>query len=392
MLIPIMIIVSAGVCYVWAGTLIMTAIFGRHVQTLDRLPAELPPGHDTWPRLSIVVPACNEADTVEPAMRTLLAQDYPNLEIIAVEDRSTDGTRAVLQRLAAENSRLTLVPIDTLPDGWLGKNHALAAGADRATGEFILFADADVHMESSALRRAVAKMVADRLDHFTVGAEMIAHNWWERAVLSFFFFLFFARYRPWRLADPRSSAHIGIGAFNMVRAEPYRNAGGHHALAMEVIDDLMLGKMMKRSGGPCDFAMSAGMVRVRWVEGLSGLVRGLEKNAFAAFNFNPVLATIAVVCGWLFGCWPPIGLILGIVVDSLPLLLINLLSLISMPAAAWIFGGDKSIKFHHTLGYPVGASLMSFAILRSMHLTLRRGGIAWRGTFYPLATLRRPRH
>jgi hypothetical protein len=378
--------VSCAVFLVWATTLAEAMLSGRRLAPLGRVPPSDPPS-GSWPTLSVVVPACNEAATIEPAMRTLLAQDYPDLEIVAVEDRSTDATRAILQRLAAEDPRLQLVPIDELPPGWLGKNHALATGAVRARGEILLFTDADVHLEPGALRSAVDRMLADRLDHFTMGAEMIAHNWWERSLLGFFAALFLTRYRPWRMANPRSRAHIGIGAFNMVRAEPYNAAGGHQALALEVIDDVKLGKLMKDAGGRCGFVSGIGQVRVRWVAGTAGLVRGLEKNSFAAFDFKPWQTVIAVLLMLPFAWWPWIGLAVG----PPPARWICLATLACMAVASQLFACDRRAEFHHALGYPAAAAVVAYTILRSMVVTLRRGGIDWRGTFYSLETLRRAR-
>ncbi|MEK7768052.1 MAG: glycosyltransferase family A protein, partial [bacterium] len=140
-------------CGWWAG---MALVIRRHVAGLRSLGDEAAPEPAAWPRLSVLVPACNEADTLEPALETLLRSDYPDLEVILVDDRSTDGTGAVVDRLAARDARIVPVHVAALPPGWLGKVHAMHVALPHATGEWLLFSDADVHAAPDTIRRAVA--------------------------------------------------------------------------------------------------------------------------------------------------------------------------------------------------------------------------------------------
>ena len=168
------------------------------------------------PRLSIITAARNEARRIEVALTSLLRLDYPALEIIAVNDRSTDETGAILERLARQHARLTIKHISELPEGWLGKNYALHVGAAEASGTLLLFTDADVVFEPTTLRRAAALMELDALDHLAAIPDVkvpgIALNAFVAA-----FGVFFSLYaRPWKARDARSRFHIGIGAFNLV--------------------------------------------------------------------------------------------------------------------------------------------------------------------------------
>ncbi len=219
------------------------ALGRRHRRDLRDIP---PP--DAFPLVSIIIPARNEERNLREALQSVLTQDYPNREIIVVDDRSTDRTGAILEEMTARQSGLKLLRVTRLPQGWLGKNHALHLGAAEARGEYLLFTDADVVMAPSALARAVGYMRKEGLDQLAVGPVVTMRG----QVLNCFagaFMVFFTLYaRPWKVRDPKSSSHIGIGAFNLVRSEAYRAVGGHEAIAMRPDDDMKLGKLIKKKG------------------------------------------------------------------------------------------------------------------------------------------------
>jgi hypothetical protein len=215
------------------------------------------------PSLSIVSAARNEAARIEGAARSLLAQDYPGLQVVAVDDRSEDATGAILDRIAAQESRLRVVHVTELPSGWLGKCHALALGESAASGEWILFTDGDVTLEPDAVRRAVSLAIREGADHVAVAADLEVGGLGEAIFLAYFVYAFNVSQRPWDAKDPRSGAHIGIGAFNLVRREAYERAGGHHRIRMELLDDMGLGLIVKKSGGVSMFSGHDGLVRRR---------------------------------------------------------------------------------------------------------------------------------
>ncbi len=340
----------------------------------------------SWPRLSVIVPALNEEAAIESAMRTLLALDYPNLEIIAVDDRSADRTGYLLDSLAAEDSRLRVVHVTELPPGWLGKNHALHCAAGRADGEYLLFTDADVHFDRTTLRRAVTLASRQNLDHLVLFPEVELHGFWETVSVWFFGIMLTMKYRPWKVPDPKAkSAYLGIGAFNMVRAEAYRRMGGHAALPMEVADDMKLGKMLKQCGGRADTAVSDGMVRVRWVVGLGGIVGGLTKNMFAGFGFNPFTAVATSAALFIFAVWPAIGLWVG-PWGARTLCLCTLLLMVLTAKMAPASDGKSPL---YGFAFPLAGLVVIYITFRSMFVTYRQGGIRWRGTFYPLEELRK---
>ena len=266
---PLCILLALGPALVW-GVLVwkLASAHGR-LGSLRDVDIEQPP-QTGWPRLSVVVPARNEATDIEEALRSLLAQDYPDLEVIAVDDRSEDGTGVILDRLATEHASLRVLHIAELPDGWLGKTHACHAGARLATGSFLLFTDADVRFAPDALRRAIAFATSKRLGHLVAWPQLIAPGFWERCFQATFAMFLNFKLRPWELHVPGSRGFVGMGAFNLVSRDSYAKVGGHEILAMEVVDDVKLGLVLRRSGIRQGSIAAGDLVRVPWARGLSG--------------------------------------------------------------------------------------------------------------------------
>lgn len=352
-----------------------------------RLLAEIDPLPDAeLPTLSVIVSALDEAATIEPALRSLLALEHPRLQVVAIDDRSTDGTGAILDRLAREDSRLRVIHVAALPDGWLGKVHALHLGAQAATGEFLLFTDADVHVAPDALRRALGHCVRDRLHHLAVLPQLHVRESLLAALLVESQALFYATLPPWKLAtSPR--VYVGLGAFNLVRADAYRRAGGHEALKLEVLDDLALGRQLKLHGARQGLLLGEGAVALEWYRDARGFMRGVEKNSFAAAAYS-VPRALAVSLGFAaLRVWPLVGL----VATAGPTRWVNVLAIAAGLAIQWRVLRTTSWPARCLLWFPLTPVLMLAVLWRAVLLTLRRGGIAWRGTFYPLAALRAAR-
>ncbi len=344
---------------------------------------ETPPG-TPLPTLAIVATARDEAEHVEAAARSFLAQDLPVTRVIVVDDRSTDATGAILERLAAAEPRLTVVRIDALPEGWIGKCHALARGAALAGAEWILFTDGDILMAPDASRRALALALRGGYDHVAVGPDITAESLGEKLFVGFFWALFGASQGIWRASNPRSRAFVGIGAFNLVRREAYLRAGGHEAIRYELLDDMTLGKILKRAGARQTLARHGGRVRTRWHSGVRGLIGGLEKNAFAAARYRSWYMSAAIVGLVAVSILPYAGLLM-------PWPAVRALALLAWVGAAAAYGagsGTAGIRPWHALLILPAGLLFAYTMARSMVLTLSRGGVLWRGTFYPLRELR----
>jgi hypothetical protein len=364
----------------WIGVLIECAVGVRTIRSVE----DLEPLEDPLPVVSIIVAARNEAPSIETAVESMLAMDYPHLQVVVVDDRSTDGTGAALDRLAARHPGLTVLHNDTLPSGWLGKVHALQLGAQEARGEFLLFTDADIHFGPVALRRAMRYVDERNLDHLAIAPEARVPGYWGGAFFSFFALAFSQFVRPWRARNPRSKAHIGIGAFNLVRAEAYRAIGGHQGVRLNPDDDVKLGRALKRAGYRQDMLFAHEDVRVDWYGSVGEMVRGLEKNSFAAMNYSLPAVLGACAAGMTANVWPWLALL-----ATRGLVWWLNLAVVAVMAAVWLVGGAApGAKFRYFPALPVTASLFFYTILRSAAVTLRQGGVRWRDTFYPLEELR----
>ncbi len=351
----------------------------RGMPRLVRLP--LPGPH---PAVSAVVPARNEAAALPSSLPSLAGQTYPDMEVIAVDDRSTDGTGEALDSLAREHSRLRVVHVQDLPEGWLGKTHALFVGSQTAKGEWLLFTDADVVFHPRCLEAAIAYAEANRVDHLVLTPRAVTAGFWEAVLVGCFGLLFGYALRAWRVSNPRSSAHIGIGAFNLIRRSAYRAIGSHRALANSILDDLELGRLVKAKGLRQAVARGEDWLSVRWQVGFRGVVSGLEKNAFAGVGYSLVRALGLSLGVALVGIGPFLGVLLGgtrMLCGAAALLVIVIQG---------IHARQARLPFWSAFFHPMAIAVLIYILLRSAFLTLSRGSVEWRGTAYPLEGLRRP--
>jgi glycosyltransferase involved in cell wall biosynthesis len=338
------------------------------------------------PRVSIIVPARNEEEMIEAAVRSLLAIDYSDYELVAVDDRSEDATGAILDRLKTEfGERLAVVHVRELPAGWLGKTHAMGKAAAAATGEWFLFSDADVVHSPDALRRAVHYAQQEQAAHMVLLPTIQMRSTGERMMISLFQAMVIFAHRPWKVRDPKSRDALGVGAFNLVRRDAYQKIGTYESMRLSVVDDMRLAEKVKEAGLPSRVAFGENMVTVRWAVGAGGVVGNLTKNFFAHLRYNLGFALLALLgMLWLhLGPWLGTALATGWARAGYA---VALGSLIAVYAG---MSGRSRVGVGYVLLHPVASLLMVYTILRSTVLTVGRGGVLWRGTFYPLAELKK---
>ena len=272
---------------------VIAAAFG-----LPRVPNLLDPQHNISPTgspsITVIVPARNEAADIAATLRSLLAQDYPNLQVIAVDDRSTDQTGVIIDTLAAHHpDKLRALHVTELPPGWLGKTHAMAIAAHQAPTDYLLFTDADVLFHPTAIRLALANAVTTHADHLVTIPTTLIKRWDEAAILGFFQIFSLWGARPWRISNPKAKRDaIGIGAFNLLRRDAYERIGGFESLRMEIIEDIGLGRRIKRAGLAQRICFGRGLVSLHWASGVNGLINVMTKNLWAAFRFYISLALV----------------------------------------------------------------------------------------------------
>jgi glycosyltransferase involved in cell wall biosynthesis len=340
-----------------------------------------------WPHLTVIVPACSEAAEIEDAAGTLLNQDYPNLQLIFVDDRSTDTTGKIIDNLSGIDSRVEAIHIDKLPDQWLGKVHALHTGLQKATGDIVLFTDADVHFADGALKAAVDHFLNAKLDHLAGFPRLNPSGLFLGAMLAAFLRQFVTVMRPWKVSDPDSRAFIGIGAFNMVKKQEFLAAGGFEWLRMEVADDVGIGLMMKRSGYRCGAAEMSEWLSLYWHRTIGSAVRGTEKGWSSVCRFSVTLTIILGFINTAMELSPLCALLLMWrslrLAGWLGVFIIAIYFFTSVVIARWM---RQSILPHllSIFTAPFGFAVM----VRTAILGYFRGGALWRGTLYPTKALR----
>ena len=348
---------------------------------LGRLP-KLPSVVDTptqQAKLSIIITARNEAHTMELALPTLLKQDYPNFEIILVNDRSSDNTGEIIDRFAEQDSRIVPIHIDHLPKNWLGKVNALNTAVQKASGDWLLFTDADVHHHAGLWQKAIAYAEQKQFDHLALMPNVPTKGVLLQACITAFAFMFLSSTNVVNIEDPKSKAAIGVGAFNLVRHSAFKQTEGFEWLRMEVGDDYGLGLMMKRAGFHCGFAMAREDLSIDWYPDVKHMVVGLEKNIMAPGTryetlrllFNPILFFLAIMAPFMsLLFYEQLYYLTGLVVFATVGL-----------TGIWVSRFDKDMGRNWLLS-PIGLIVVMYTFCRACILCLLRDGIIWRDTHY----------
>jgi hypothetical protein len=356
------------------------------IRTLSEL---TPPDPEEWPRVSSIVPSKDEAAKLRTALESRLADPYPNAEFVLVDDRSTDDTGAILSELAAQDPRIVVERVDTLPDGWLGKVNALYRGVARASGDWLLVSDADVVFAPGTLCRAVALCESERIDFLTLIPEFRSRSVLVEMLWGVFIRVFSMAVSPFAVRNPNKKAAAGSGSFLLLRRSAYERSEGLEWLRMETGDDMALGMLMKHSGASCELMNGRGSLKVNIYDSLAEFYRGVEKNA----------GTLSAVPLWLFSTF----LAAALAVEFAPLIAIG--RAVFGGGASWLLGAGMAAltlqlvstaaplrknggRIWPAFLAPFGWLLMASGLFRSALLGKLRGGATWRGTFYSNEQLR----
>lgn len=360
-----------------------------------RLPREIPPGPPARaPFVSVVVPARDEAVNIVACLESLRASDYPDFEVIVVDDRSSDGTGALARAMGRGRARgLRVLDGTEPPAGWLGKPWACAQGAEVAEGELLLFTDADTVHGPDLLARTVAAMEEDRADLLTVTGRQLMETFWERLVQPQVFFTMMLRFfdigrpiegRRWRDA-------IANGQFLLFHRDAYRAVGGHDAVKDAVAEDLAMAQLVVRSGHRLSVRMAETAFATRMYRSLSGLVAGWSKNLVMGglTTVPPLLRAVAAPAVALaaLGLWiaPPVALAAAVMGAGGPGLLVWSATATGLSALLWVlFTARMGAPGAYGVLYPLGAAVGMWIFLRSW---TRGRTVEWKGRTYVLKDL-----
>lgn len=339
-------------------------------------------------RVSIVIPARDEERYIGRTLDAALRQDYPDFEVIAVDDDSSDGTADEIARRATD-PRLVSLRSRPLEPGWLGKPNALATGAARATGKWLLFMDADVELHAQALRDSVSACEHRGWDHLALFPHFERKGFWEELLMPVIPIVAMVYMPSFLTFFSRTRMAAGGGAFGLVRREAYESMGGHERLKSSVVDDVRLAIELKAAGFVTQARLGMHRLRLRMYHGLDEFIEGFTKNAHAGFGRSIVRPVLMVL----------VGLWIGLMPFAWPVLAL------SWPASAFAgatgaVGGSLALLIlsramvYRRFGFPLWSILFSplatvvtlYVVLRSLRMTRTEGVVRWRGREYPHET------
>ncbi len=380
-----------GALWAYAASVIgFYAVLGWRTRPSPSLPdasAQQPDVPREWPPVSIIVPARNEERNIVACVESLLAQEYPDFEVIVVDDASTDATPRLLDRLCRAypgSVTLRVVRVEDLPRGWAGKPHALHTGAGSASGEWLLFTDADTRHEPEALRAAMRLALEHHLDMVSFGTTQNLPDFWGRVLMPMAYMGISMLYPPARVNDPRSQVAIANGQFILIRRVMYDRIGGYDTPAMRttILDDRDLAAAVKRAGGRLALVDGREYVHTTMYHGLAEHWDGWSKNAYAGSR-GGLWFFVLMVLGLPMVCILPFALLLAGALSRRPRLV--------LPAAASVAATlayrsrlDRELGVPRRYGWthPLGALVFTGILARSFWRVRSGRGVVWRGRTY----------
>lgn len=372
----------------FVGILIITWIHNQY--HLDVVVTPAPPPEEA-PLLSVIVPARNEARNIRRCVEALLAQTYPNYELIVLDDRSTDETPVILRELAARDPRLRVLNGAELPPGWAGKPHALHQAAKAARGEWLCFVDADTFAAPGALASVFVKAQETGADLFTIMTAQEVKTFWERVVLPLVFTALSVGFSPRKVNDPKRKDAIANGQFIFIRRAVYDAVGGHEALKESIVEDKDLAVRVKRAGHRLIVADGRQVAATRMYTSLPEMWEGWTKNIFLGLKGSAGMlllgafgAFLSLMAALALPLWLAAGLILGaagvgsgwgVAAEAALLwgylIFWRILALRAMKVPLW-----------YSLTVPLGAGIFAAMMLTSAWKVLSGRGVTWKGRRY----------
>jgi chlorobactene glucosyltransferase len=358
---------------------------------LDIVVEPAPPPTEA-PLISVCVPARNEARNIRACVESILAQDYPNFEVLVLEDRSTDATPEILRQLSAQSDKLKVIGGSDLPKGWAGKPHALLQASDKAGGIWLCFVDADTLLSPAALSSCYTKAIETNADMFTIMTFQILGSFWEKVVMPIVMTALSVGFSPRKVNDPNSRDAIANGQFILIKRSVYDAIGGHESVKDQIVEDKAIAEQVKWNGHRLIVANGYPVARTRMYTSLPEMWEGWTKNIYLGLSDQPSLmllgvfgAFILVVAALVLPLWPLLGLFwysqgggwlaLTVIVESL------VLWAIVIQARARVAIGMR-ISPWYALTLPLGAAVFGTIMFASTWKVLSGQGVRWKGRIY----------
>ncbi len=368
-------------------------IFWIHDQYhLDIIVTTASPPAANAPLISICIPARNEENNIRRSVEAALAQDYPNIEIIVLDDRSTDATLTQLKEIAIRDSRLLPISGSDLPEGWAGKPYALFQASAAARGEWLCFVDADTFLSPQALSSCYTKAVETKADLFTTMNQQILGSFWEKVVMPLVMTALSVGFSPRKVNDPHTRDAIANGQFIMIKRAVYDSIGGHESVKDQIVEDKAISEQVKWNGHRLVVADGMQFINTRMYTSLSTIWEGWTKNIYLGLRGHPSMlllgafgAMIALIAALFLPVWPVLGLLLYIKTE-------DLFSLGIIAQALTVFGilmimrarvaRIMKISAWYAWTTPLGAAIFAAMMLASAWKVISGTGVSWKGRLY----------
>jgi Glycosyltransferases, probably involved in cell wall biogenesis len=358
---------------------------------LDIVVTPTPPPTNA-PLISACVPARNEERNIRACVESILAQDYPNFEVIILEDRSTDATGEILRSLAAQNDKLKVINGSDLPKGWAGKPHALFQASKAARGEWLCFVDADTVLSPTTLSACYAKAIETDAAMFTIMTFQIMGSFWEKVVMPIVMTALSVGFSPRKVNDPKSRDAIANGQFILIKRSVYDAIGGHESVKDQIVEDKAISEQVKWNGYRLIVANGYSIVKTRMYTSLPEMWEGWTKNIYLGLSDRPSLmllgafgAFILLVVALFLPLWPLLGifwylqggswLALAVIFESL-----ILWTIVIYVRARVAIGMGISAWYAFTLS--LGAAVFAAMMITSTWKVISGEGVTWKGRIY----------
>ena len=358
---------------------------------LDIVVTPAPPPANA-PLISICIPARNEENNIRKCVDAALGQDYPNFEVIVLDDRSTDSTLTQLKEIAFRDSRLFPISGSDLPKGWAGKPYALYQASAPARGKWLCFVDADTFLTPRAISSVYAKALETEADLFTVMTRQILGSFWEKVVMPLVMTALSVGFSPRKVNDPNTRDAVATGQFILIKRKIYDLIGGHERVKDQIVEDKAISEQVKWNGHRLVIADGMQLVHTRMYTSLESMWEGWTKNIYLGLRDHPALlllgafgAILALIAALFLPIWPLLGLYwfisgggwlaVGVMVKSV--IVWGFLIYVRIRVAR-----GMNISGWYALTTPLGAGVFAAMMLTSAWKVLSGKGVTWRGRNY----------